>query len=343
MEDLYLFPEDLQIDPQYQTRLWRPTDAGIEDLAQSIIAVGQIETGVVVRGDEPHFYYLTIGHRRRQAIALINQWQDSKGLPLIKMRVRHDPVGDPLQKAIISNWGRDDFSPMDKAAIVSRLRKLKGWYGMDGLRRISAYLGVSVSMAQQAEKFLKLEPEAQAALHSGQITPQSAIDLINANELHAKAVLALAAKIEAETSNIKQGSMAIAGRIRRPSILGAIDALRTKEGKSGKVLDKRKTRGEIIKMLINLDEAGEIQYQKHFANGDRSIWIRIFCKWAQGSGSERDVIDAFNKMTKNTNPGTPTTSRAMGGRPLGSRDRFKRVDPRVKGKSLVIERNQVDI
>jgi len=341
-DDLYLFPEDIDVVPEYQTRLWGgvrrieglisadPAENTIEGLAQSIVQIGQTDSGVVIRGPIAHRHVLIIGHRRREAIALANQWNADKGLPLMKMRVRLDRLGDPLQKAICSNWHLTNYSPMDKAAMIRRLRKLKNWWNRPGSEAIAKYLSISTASVIQYEKFLKAEPELQEALHSGAVAKDSAFDLIKATEVKAKAVLKLAAKIEAETQSLvrrsKHDSLPLAGRIRRPSILGAIDALRTNDPFKG----PRKKRGEILRFFTDMDTEG-------FPNGERSVFIKLLCLWAQGSGDAIDVETAFKQMTKHADPGFRQKRGA--GRPAGSQNR-----PKLNLRKIPpIERNQIDI
>ncbi len=335
-EDLYVYPEDLMILPKFQTRTWPCSDPNIEtlgcgQLAESIKQNGQIDSGVVILDPEgTGRHVLIIGHRRRRAIALINQEYESKGIPLIKMRVRIDRVGDPLRKAYQSNWNLDNFSPMDKSATIARLRRENGWYHRPGTERIAHYLGVSPATVIQYEKFIKAEPAVQAALHSGQIAPESAFELIKATEVKAAAVLRLAARLEEETTaGVRRGkrdTYPVAGRIRRPSILGAIDRL-SNGAKGG----KRKTRAEILRFVCELDTKG-------FENGDRHQFIQCFCMWAEGAATDYHLIELFNTVTAKSNPGHHVEQKKRVGAPKGKP--HKMFSPRIPP---AIDKNAIEI
>lgn len=332
-EDIYLYPEDLIVQSRYQTRLWAPSDSGIEELARSIIANGQLDTGVAIVDpqSEGKRFVLTIGHRRRQAIALINQWYDAESKALLKMRVRVDRMGDAFRKAIISNWHLSNFSPMDKAAIIVRLRKLYRWVQREGTDKIAAYIGVSPATIIQYEKFMKVEPALQAALHSGAITPESAFELVAATQVKAKAVLKLAAALEAESSKLihrgRYDTGPIPGRIRRPSIRSAIAALTTQRDYVG----PRATRDQLIRFFFDFDNE-----DSGYFNGDLSEFVRAFRLWAQGSVTIDVPRQAFKKLTELAYPGFPKKRR---GPPKG----FKPPRKFSIREMQPINRNQIEI
>lgn len=331
-EDLYLYPEDLIVRPTFLTRLWPGPPLDVTPLVESIKQNGQIDSGIVIQDPEEKEprYLLVIGHRRRQAIALINQ--ELSGPPdlfmrensLQKMRVRLDRTGDAFRKGIISNWNLANYSPMDKAAMIARLRRLNGWYHRPGTDRIAHYLGISAASVIQYEKFMKADPALQAALHAGTVAPESAFDVIKAVEVQAAAVLTLARRLEDETGKVRGVSSPPAARIRRPSILAAIDKLRTND----KRRQPAKTRAEILRFLAELDIGG-------YVNGDRSQFLKVLCMWAQGSATDSHVIELFNKLCKNADPGF---HEVRGGAPRGKPHR--RFSPRIMPN---IDRNAIDI
>jgi hypothetical protein len=210
MSEQYFYPEELDVAIRYNTRLWLGSEAdrardqkGIEELARQIEAVGQIETAVAVlpaQAGYPHI--LVVGHRRRHAVALINQRRTAEAKargvsPLLsKLRVRVAHLEDPFQTAVISNLSSCSYSPMDLAAVVCQLRAQFG-RGKEETAKIAEYLTIPVASVRQYEKLIReADAATQAALHAGKLPLGMSFEMLDALEAKRDAVVAVAAKLQ---------------------------------------------------------------------------------------------------------------------------------------------------
>lgn len=321
-EEIYLYPEELSIEPKFNSRLWPPTQADqerelgeIKLLAQSIGSQGQLDSCVcVVDPARPLPHILVIGHRRRRAIAELNaaklDRQDDPGIgavPLMKVRVRIDRTGkDPIQQAIISNLYEKSYSPMDMASAIYYIRKLYKWDGLVGTQRIAVYLGLQPATVMQYEKLLTgSDEETRAALHSGLITVQSAHDILHATASKRRDIIDLAIKIESDELALGRKPRSPKGkrayeleskrmfmRISRPSVLRAMEELGTG------VKPMSKSRADIGKLIYSLDHR-----DYGFYNGDVRVWARAQMEWIQGIVSTEALLEKFRVMTKHCAPG----------------------------------------
>lgn len=312
-EEIYLYPEELSIEPKFNSRLWPPTQADqerelgeIKLLAQSIGSQGQLDSCVcVVDSARPLPHVLVIGHRRRRALADLNAQSDERCYR--RLRVRVDRTGkDPIQQAIISNLYEKSYSPMDMASAIYYIRKLYKWDGLVGTQRIAVYLGLQPATVMQYEKLLTgSDEETRAALHSGLITVQSAHDILHATASKRRDIIDLATKIESDELALGRKPRSPKGkrayeleskrmfmRISRPSVLRAMEEL------GAGVKPMSKSRADIGKLIYSLDHR-----DYGFYNGDVRVWARAQMEWIQGVVSTEALLEKFRVMTKHCAPG----------------------------------------
>jgi len=282
-EIIYLSPEQVISDERYNVRLW--SDGGSEEeahqvelLAETIERDGQIDAAVVIPSDGS--YICVVGNRRKRAISMINERRTRQGKPLLKLRVVVDRSGDdPLRKAIVSNLHRRDFTPMDMAALVKKLRDLHDWHEYKGAKEIAHYLQVDVATVCQYERFLDLDVDIQKAIHEGVISCQSGFDLLNVSPERRADVLKLARSIQ----DVRKPSH----RIEHPAIVDAIRETKTEQRPIAR------SRREILEWLSMQDGPG---------NGLENNPCRLFCRyfvetWAKGEGSEDKLQTLWFRMT----------------------------------------------
>lgn len=131
-----LLPEELVVEEALNVRPFegdgKKEQERVEDLARSIQAEGQLQDGgvyPVVGGSGEIEYHLFMGHRRRNAIALLNA-EMGKDEEAIKMRVRvftPEDAKELRRKAIHENMKRKNFSPMDLALNIQQVRAENDW------------------------------------------------------------------------------------------------------------------------------------------------------------------------------------------------------------------------
>ena len=119
------------------------------------------------------------GHRRLQAVQLVNERRSARGKGLLRLRCVVDrSERDHLHTAIATNVQRRNLSPMDLALLIERLRKKFKWAGQTGTAQVAAYLGVLRITVTQHERLRTLSDDLQEQVHRGTLTPQSAFELM---------------------------------------------------------------------------------------------------------------------------------------------------------------------
>jgi ParB-like chromosome segregation protein Spo0J len=332
-EVLFLRPEQITTEDKFNVRPFGDGEnpEAIEQLALSIERDGQQDAGIVIpveateNGEKITRYVLISGHRRRRAISFLNERYAINGKSLIEMRVEVDRSGgDHLRKAIVSNLHRKDFSPMDLATLIHRIKAENGWdsQAYAGTKKVAAYLSVSPATVIQHEKFLTVDGDLQKRLHNGDISAQSALDLIAIAPDKRDEVLGRAAAIQAEENRkeaaVKAEKAAASGkvpkipvpeatssnsapsveskpektRIERPAVVKAI-----RETSAQTVIPR--TRKEIVEFFTSLDGPAY-----GYVDSDVRQFIAYFGKWQSGNGTDRTLLAKFDAMVEKSNQGT---------------------------------------
>lgn len=327
LEVIYLRPEKIQVDERFNVRPYSDQDPDIDQLAESIERDGQLDAGIVYpvtkkglnASDTPDEYVLIAGHRRRRALIINNETRSRSGQPLLKMRVTIDRSGgDHLRKAISSNLHRSDFSPMDLATLITRIMADNGWDKQDfaSSKKVAKYLGVSPTQITQHLRFLKAPKEIQEKLHSGELSAQSAFDLLSVSQEKREQVLNLAAEIQAQTdeskgkasksskgapqivvppSSNKSESTPSKKRIERPAVVKAIRTLGDDESAS----PIPRTRKEIVEFFASLDGPA----YGHVDSQVRTFVAYFTEKWVQGKGTDKTLLSKFDAMVAGSDKG----------------------------------------
>lgn len=306
-ETMLLLPEEIAVDSTLNVRMYagdsETENKRVDELSKSIELLGQIDPGVVIES-EPGKFTLVSGARRRKAIVLLNDRLGASGRPLERMRVYVDRTGgDMLRKAIHSNLKRKDFSPMDLALLIARLRAENKWEGMAGAKQVAKYLGVSPATVTQHEKLMEIGVEIQDKLHAGVISAQSAFDLLNVKPEKRREVIERAERIESESAPVEPASStapelkpaASPKRIKHDSIVKAVR--QTPDSTDAPVA---KSRREILDYFAEKDGP---------AYGHLNSAVREFCRyfvesWATGKGTDRTADAKFDGMSQKSFRGT---------------------------------------
>lgn len=335
-EIIHLLPNEILVEERYNVRPWTTSDAGaseleakkIEQMADSIEQLGQLDAGIVEPSktkstDGKEQFVLYAGHRRRKAIALVNERRAGRGQSLIHMRLAVDRSGgDTKRKAAQSNLQRNDNNPMDLALLIDSLRKEHGWgYDMAGHKHVMKYLNLSLSTVTQHQRFLKADPDIQKRLADGQISAKFANDLMVGVKPHMlPEVLKNAERIQTETdkqqaernegfvkshgskeqrAELKKKNKEESGqtdktdskprRIKAPAL---VKALRETEG--AMLQAQPKTRKEIIEIFEEIADGPAYGPEDSPAR----LWARYFVdKWQSGNGTDKTFISKFDEMT----------------------------------------------
>jgi len=190
-EIIQLLPNEILVDERYNVRPWTSDEGAsdveaksIELMADSIEQHGQFDAGIVEpsktkTADGKERFTLVAGHRRRKAIAMVNERKAAKSQPLLHMRLRVDRSGADMKRiAAQSNLHRDNPNPMDLAKLIENLRKEFGWgHDMAGHKLVMRYLNVTLPTVLQHQRILEADPEIQKRLASGQLSMKTAHQL----------------------------------------------------------------------------------------------------------------------------------------------------------------------
>jgi ParB-like chromosome segregation protein Spo0J len=314
--EFQLKPEQFNVSEKYNVRRY-PGDEEleakrIERLANVIERDGQLDA-VIVTIEDGLENVIIAGHRRRRAISMLNERRTAKGQPLMTVRARLDTDGDLKRKARTSNVQREDLSPMDLALEIQTIREEHKWEGFPGAKKVADYLGIELTTVTQHEKLLTGSKEVQEKVHAGELTTQSAFDMLNVKPEAIVPVLERAQEIQEqkdrrltprarkrrEGKGIEDGS-----RIEHPAV---VQAIRETPNATDKPIAR--TRKEILETLEQFDSPAY-----GHPDGAVNIFIRYFIdKFAAGIGTPDTMRKKFDAMVlkapKGTKPEKPVESK----------------------------------
>lgn len=333
-EVVELLPEEIVVNEELNVRPWEGDPEAeqerIERLARTIEQEGQLMDGLVqaVEANGVVEYQLIAGNRRRNAIALINAGKSDAEQPM-KMRVRvlrNQSKEQAFRKAIIENLHRKDFSAMDLAMDIQRVREMNGWQAGKFTKKVAEYFGVSPAQITQHEKLLSLPADVQIKVHEGMLSAQSAFDLVDVRPEKRGEVLAKAEEKRQEEEARKSeaaGSAGSAGSAKKGKAGAGADAgvgngsaeatAETEEEGRGKLKRKHvlaatrevegatdkpkpRTRNEIVAFFREVADSPAYGY----ANSPVRAFATFFCdKWAPAVGagkSDRSLTTRFDAM-----------------------------------------------
>lgn len=300
-ECINLLPPEIRLDPYFAVRPYSQEntddeDKRVEKLAASLEELGQTDALLIT---EDH--RLIAGHRRRRAAILINEARTRVGKPLFRLRCSIDLSGGDLRrKAIHSNLHRRENSAMDMAYLCTCLRNEHDWRGWPGTKRLSDYLGVDAATINQYEKLMGVERQVQNRVHLGQLSVQSALDLLKVPQGQRLSALARAQEIQEEEdldrtlARYRNGKQSIAKtteliqeptrHVARPAVIKAI--------RERHIVTTQKislSRSELVRSIGQFDANGFTQEQRDFA--------RYFAsEYAPGLGSPEELRRRFERI-----------------------------------------------
>lgn len=335
--NLYLLPEELSVE-EIGDRAEDPLDDDKKtaELAATIAAVGQempckVYQRTAGAGDQTE-YVVFMGRRRRAAIARINAEQKKGELPLRVWCVIDDNPGDTFKKAIHENIHRKNYSPVELARIIAQVRKTNGWEGSKGSKRVAEYLGVSQATITTHERILTLPADKQAQVHSGELSANSAFELLDVKPAKRDEVLAKAQEIaQAEVTKSKgkakgaptpdDAELATAAAPATGKVTPIADEAEEKGKVKGRHIReasrqvedsqtkvKPLSRGEILNFFETIRDG--IPYG-HINSPVRTWAAYCLDRWAVGKGSDVTMLKKFDNLvmdgdTLYTGEGTPS-------------------------------------
>lgn len=262
-------------------------------------------------------YVMVAGHRRRAAAMLANERRTAAGQGLLKLRCRVVPYSDALERmALISNIQRKDIRPMSLAKKIDQIMKEKGWVGFPGVKRVAAYIGFSTAQITQHLKLLEAPMELQDKLELGELSADSAFDILSgvkpehvgevverAKEHQVRSTATKALKdMESGKKTPEQAQAEIekasepGARVESPAVRKAIQEM--DEGKrTGPVPLNRK---EIIESFDELDSP-------LYGHPDSAVrvWVRYFVdKFVTGQGTVNTMLKHWDRMVEKADKGT---------------------------------------
>lgn len=309
-QDVFLLPEHIDTREEFiklRQNINEEEEAElIEALAGLIERDGQLDSAILIpakKKDDPFILYA--GHRRRRAIALINEKRSrTPGAELMRLRCRIDNSGgDIKRKAITSNLGREGFTALDLAAIIRDLRVEHSWEGFPGTKKISAYLGISPAQVTQHEKLLSATPEIRQALLEKRMTVQGAYDMLNVKPEKQSEVIKKAEELQ-RVRNQKLTPRIRAAREAKGIKDEAVEspqvrrAIRETSGASTKPIPL--TRKELLEELTAFDSSA-------YGHVDGAIreWVGYFTgAFAEGAGTTTTMRKKFDAMTSKAPKGS---------------------------------------
>lgn len=329
----FLLPNQIETIERFNVRLYQVDDDEelklIERLAADIERDGQLEDVILTPlEDEPGRIVLYSGHRRRRAIALINESRSARNQPLVKVRYRVDREGgDLFRKAIGVNLHRRGFSPMELLMLITKLRTDHGWVGFKGAKRVAEYLNVDIATVTQTEKFggPDMDDELRLKLHQGVVSAQSAFELLGVHKDKRAEVMQRAEEIQTDR-NIDKGIAQVAAgrvseeqaaedlkkkkRIENPAVRQAI-----RETPDSTSAPQPMSRKELLEFILQFDAPAY-----GHPNGAVRTWVLAMEKLAAGTAGkngEKVAMEKFDVMVKGADKGTKGPASETEERPRG--------------------------
>lgn len=174
-------PDAILSDPDIRNlRTWDGAtvqELGIPELARLILEEGQLVPCLV--RETPDGLMMVAGERRREAVKLIRESEEGQEHYPLKIQIIEADDDQALRAALIENIQRANFTAIELAHVIKRLRGRFHWEGVAGTREVAQYLGVSSATVTQTEKLLTLPDELQAAVQQRRMSGTAALDLLS--------------------------------------------------------------------------------------------------------------------------------------------------------------------
>jgi len=158
----HLHPAEIDPHPRNPRR-----DVGnVDELVDSIRALGVLEPLVVAPSDTPGRYLLIAGHRRQTAAL-------KAGLAQVPCLVRYDldTPARQLEAMLVENLHRADLTPVEEADGYQALLEFPGFTAASVAREV----GQPLSRVRERLKLVKASEAVKTKLHAGQITISDAL------------------------------------------------------------------------------------------------------------------------------------------------------------------------
>jgi ParB family chromosome partitioning protein len=159
-----LLVAQIEPDPEQPRKVFE--EVALRELASSIREDGLLQP-ITVRPIGPDRYMLVAGERRWRAHALVPL--DEIDALIIQPTGAHDI----RVKQIIENDQRQDVTPLEQARSYQSLLDTTGWT----VEQLAKRLGKAPWRITERTALLKLEPQYQGLLASGNLTPSQAFEM----------------------------------------------------------------------------------------------------------------------------------------------------------------------
>lgn len=224
-------------------------DAGLDELAASIRAQGVIQP-LIVTPSGTDSYAIVAGERRWRAA----QRAGLTAVPVVVRQVRDDR--QQLELALVENLQRADLNPIEEAEAY---RALQDSFGLSH-EEIAARVGKGRPAVSNTLRLLKLPPEVQDLLRTGQLTAGQARPLLGLTDPERLLEVARRAVREGLSARVLE-SLAGDGRPARkggaprtPEPNAAAAAERLTQRLQTKVEIDRRGRGGVIRIHFHSEE-----------------------------------------------------------------------------------------
>lgn len=320
---VYVDPAELVTDGEIDVRfgnLLAETDEEVEaiqNLAESMLAGGQIEPVRVREGVDGRLH-LIAGNRRRRAALLIRELDPSFMLAAV---VAPGSVDGKLalQQAAHENIKRKGLSAIQLMLLIAKVRSEFGWTGKAGTAEVAKWLGVSTATVTQTEKLAKLEPQFQLKVHEGTLSMDAALKLLKVEPDKREAELKAAEqrqRDEERAAEEAKKSKPAAKKAASSTTAAGKPAAKARTRKTGKVQKKHiradgpetKSRKEVVDYFAVVRDSPAYGYE----NGAVRTFAAAFVGWAAGTVGERKLDALFDEMVKSAAKGTPTVTKTEG-------------------------------
>jgi ParB/RepB/Spo0J family partition protein len=315
--------KQLKLDPHTDVRSGtkaKDEEEKIDQLAKSIYETGQIQPLFVRPDSEPDTYLITAGRRRFLAFHRI--WEKTNEERPILIVVKDQTDEEAWAASLQENLQRRQFSPIELAQNILDIKKRKGFDAEDWSKHVAEFLHVSRATVTQHARLLELKADVRNKVHKGDLSVQSALDLLDVKESKRDEVLAKAETLAEEEEAVapakgkgkeakgkgkgKSGKDASEdepekGKVKRKHVLAA-----ARESEALKQ-DKPRTRGEIVGFFQAILDAAPGNYPEAITDFASTFVNR----YATGKVGERSLLNKLDVIAEFCEGGKKTKGKKV--------------------------------
>lgn len=209
-------PRNIEVEKDFNARV----DYGnLQELADSIKNLGQLEPARGYKKYGTNKYILTDGHRRLAAIKLANE-QGAKIPYVLLIHGSRNPV-ERLYEMAITGLGKKPLEPIEEASVYAKLREAG-----EKVEEIAVKSGKSLPHIYTRIQLLDLDQEVQDMISKGDVSPTTALHIFRQCNSNAETTSKIKALVKSSKTGKKITNKNVSGIFGKTTIQKLEETLR---------------------------------------------------------------------------------------------------------------------